>query len=81
VYFQQFPRSYMKKIIFTEPPNQSGFKNETEILKLVPVSRRTLSNWKARGWVPFIKIGRRCLYDWPSVAEALRRRQQGGMIE
>ena len=59
-------------------PNQSGFKSETEILQLVPVSRRTWGNWKAKGIVPYVKLGRRCLYDWESVRKALLRLQRGG---
>jgi len=58
-------------------PNQSGFKSETEMLQLVPVSRRTWGNWKRKGIVPYIKIGRRCLYDFESVRAALLRRQTG----
>ena len=38
----------------------------------------TLGNWKAKGLLPYIKIGRRCLYDWASVQGALLRRQRGG---
>jgi hypothetical protein len=44
----------------------------------LPISRRTLGNWKAKGILPYIKIGRRCLYDWASVQGALLRRQRGG---
>jgi hypothetical protein len=61
------------------PPNPvpAGLIDEPEILKRVPVSRRTWGNWKAKGIVPFIRIGRRCLYHWPSVEAALLRRQTG----
>jgi hypothetical protein len=48
------------------------------LLARLPISRRTLGNWKAKGILPFIKIGRRCLYDWASVQGALLRRQRGG---
>ena len=58
------------------PSNRTGFIDEKELLTLLPISRRTLGNWKIKGLLPFIKIGRRCLYDWPSVAEALRRQQR-----
>jgi hypothetical protein len=55
-----------------------GLIDEPEVLTRVPVSRRTWGNWKAKGIVPFIRIGRRCLYHWPSVEAALVRKQRGG---
>jgi hypothetical protein len=60
------------------PAPPAGFKTEGEILQLVPVCRRTLSNWKAKGVIPHLKIGRRVLYDWDSVRAALLRQQRGG---
>lgn len=58
--------------------NETGFIDEKQLLAKLPISRRTLGNWKAKGLVPYIKIGRRCLYDWESVHGALLRRQRGG---
>ena len=55
-----------------------GFMNEKQLLAKLPISRRTLGNWKAKGVLPYIKIGRRCLYDWASVQDALSRGQRGG---
>ena len=60
------------------PAGEVGFIDEKQLLARLPVSRRTLGNWKAKGMLPFIKIGRRCLYDWASVQGALLRRQRGG---
>jgi hypothetical protein len=57
---------------------RAEFINEKQLLARLPISRRTLGYWKANGTIPFIKIGRRCLYDWPSVQGALLRRQRGG---
>jgi hypothetical protein len=64
-------------------PNQTasgetGFIDEKQRLTKLPISRGTLGNWKARGILPYIKIGRRCLYDWASAQGALLRRQRGG---
>jgi len=64
-------------------PNQTasgetGFIDEKQLLTKLPISRGTLGNWKAKGLLPYIKIGRRCLYDWASVQGALLRRQRGG---
>ena len=60
------------------PLGEIGFIDEKRLLARLPVSRRTLGNWKAKGILPYIKIGRRCLYDWASVQGALLRRQKGG---
>lgn len=56
----------------------AGLINEKQFLQNVPVSRKTLWKWKADGLIPYIKIGRRCLYDWPTVHAALLRMQRGG---
>ena len=60
------------------PAGEVGFIDEKQLLARLPISRGTLSNWKAKGLLPYIKIGRRCLYDWASVQGALLRRQRGG---
>jgi hypothetical protein len=60
------------------PAGETGFIDEKSLLARLPVSRRTLGNWKAKGILPYIKIGRRCLYDWSSVQGALLRRQRVG---
>ena len=60
------------------PAGEAGFIDEKRLLARLPISRRTLGNWKAKGIIPHIKIGRRCLYDWASVQGALLRRQKGG---
>lgn len=61
------------------PAGVPGFINEKELLKRLPVSRRTLFNWRATGKIPFVRLGgRRVLFHWPSVEAALLRKQQGG---
>jgi predicted DNA-binding transcriptional regulator AlpA len=57
-----------------------GLINETQLLALVPISRRTAFNWIQSGELPCIKIGRRKLFHWPSVAAALLRRQNGEVL-
>lgn len=54
------------------------FLDEKEMLRRLPVSRRTLFNWRTSGKIPSIKIGRRCLYHFPSIEAALLRLQRGG---
>ena len=53
--------------------------DEQECLRRVPVSRRTWFAWREAGKIPTIKLGRRCLYHWPSVEAALLRQQRGGV--
>jgi hypothetical protein len=60
------------------PQADSRIIDESTVLSRVPVSRRTWGNWKAQGLVPYIKIGRRCLYDWENVINALKRLERGG---
>jgi len=54
------------------------FLDEKQLLTRLPVSRRTLFNWRASGKIPHVKIGRRNLFHWPSVEQALLRQQRGG---
>ena len=35
--------------------NETGFIDEKQLLARLPISRRTLGNWKVRGIIPFIK--------------------------
>jgi hypothetical protein len=51
--------------------------DEREILRRVPISRRTLGKWRIEGKIPFLNLGgRRILYHWPSVLAALLRNQK-----
>ena len=54
--------------------------SEAELLQTIPVSRRTLCSWRAKGIIPFIRIGRRILFHRKSVEGALLRMQRGGVI-
>jgi predicted site-specific integrase-resolvase len=65
------------------PPatNEGGFIDERELLKRLPVSRRTLFSWRTSGKIPFVHLGgRRILFHWASVEKALLRQQRGGEI-
>jgi excisionase family DNA binding protein len=60
--------------------NESGFIDEKEMLKRLPISRRTLFSWRKSGKIPFVYLGgRRILFHWASVEQALLRRQRGGV--
>jgi hypothetical protein len=62
------------------PAKESGFIGEKELLKRLPVSRRTLFSWRETGKIPSVRLpgGRRVLFHWPSVEAALLRKQSGG---
>jgi hypothetical protein len=64
-------------VIEKAPVGEEGFLDEKELLKRIPVSRRTLANWKSKGF-PYIKIGRRCIYSWPNCQAYLLRQQRNG---
>lgn len=59
--------------------HQVGFVDEADLLRRLPVSRRTLHNWRATGKLPFVRVpgSRRLLYFWPNVEAALLRLQRG----
>jgi predicted site-specific integrase-resolvase len=62
----------------TAPPFEPGFIDEKQLLARLPISRRTLFNWRFSGKIPYVNVGgRRVLYHWPSVEQALLRNQHG----
>jgi predicted DNA-binding transcriptional regulator AlpA len=61
------------------PAGEGGFIDEKQLLARLPVSRRTLFNWRKTGKIPCVRLGgRRILFHWPSVEAALLRHQRGG---
>jgi predicted site-specific integrase-resolvase len=72
----------MNSIIQTEMASQDVFLTENEILKRVPVCRKTWFNWVKAGKIPVVKIARKKIYSWPNVQAALLRQQRnGGNVE
>ncbi|MFZ0829308.1 MAG: helix-turn-helix domain-containing protein [Verrucomicrobiia bacterium] len=58
------------------PASEVGFIDEKQLLARLPVSRRTLFNWRRTGKIPCVRLGgRRILFHWPSVEAALLRHQ------
>ncbi len=55
-----------------------GFIDEKELLRRIPVSRRTAYAWQQNGQIPFVKLGSRKIFHWASVEAALLRQQRGG---
>jgi hypothetical protein len=76
---QEAKPSKLKSEHDTAPPGESNFINEKELLKRLPVSRRTLFSWRTTGKIPSVRLGgRRVLFHWPSIEAALLRMQKGG---
>jgi hypothetical protein len=60
-------------------PPIGDFIDTPELLRRLPVCRKTLNNWRQANKLPYIQAGgRRVLYHWPSVQNALLRQQRGG---
>jgi hypothetical protein len=62
---------------FESDKELKAFIGELEILRRIPVSRRTLFSWVQSGKIPCVKIGRRKIYHWASCEAALLRLQRG----
>jgi predicted site-specific integrase-resolvase len=67
-----------KAALQTSTSGEAGFIDEKELLQRLPISRRTAFSWEKDGKLPVVKIGRRKLYHWKSVSDALLRQQRGG---
>jgi len=63
--------------ILAGQPNTEAFIDEPTALRRVPVSRRTWFDWRKKG-LPYIRVGKRIMFHWPSVADWLLRQQRGG---
>jgi predicted DNA-binding transcriptional regulator AlpA len=62
------------------PSSEAGFIDQKQLLARLPISRRTLFNWRTSGTIPCVRLGgRRILFHWPSVEAALLRYQRGGV--
>ena len=58
---------------------EPGFIDTATLLQRLPISRRTLATWRTSGKIPFVNVtGRRVIFHWPTVEQALLRMQRGG---
>jgi hypothetical protein len=63
----------------TPADGNRGFLTTSELQKTVlPLSRRSIFDYRRRGIIPSIQIGSKVLYHKDSVIAALLRRQHGG---
>lgn len=65
---------------FETDEDLKAFIDEKEMLRRLPVSRRTLFGWRESGKIPCVRLpgSRRVIFHWPSVQGALLRMQRGG---
>ena len=54
----------------------AAFLDEVALLQRIPISRRTLCDWRQKRGFPYVRIGRRILYHWESVKSWLLRQQR-----
>jgi hypothetical protein len=59
-------------------PEPEEFIDTAGVLRRVPICRKTLFSYRASGKVPYVQIGRKVIYHWPSVLAAFLRMQKGG---
>jgi hypothetical protein len=55
------------------------FLTTSQLQKILPLSRRTIFEWRKKEIIPSIQVGSKILFHGPSVEAALLRRQQGGI--
>jgi len=53
--------------------NHLEYLRPDDVLEILPISRRTLSNWQQRRIVPFHRVGRTVLFKQSDIEEAITR--------
>jgi excisionase family DNA binding protein len=59
----------------------AGLLTVPELLARLRISRRTLHDHISKGRIPAIRLGKRILFSWPIVLEALLRQQRATAAE
>jgi len=62
------------------PCGDRQFLTTRQIQEILPLSRRSIFEWRRKGILPAIQIGSKILYHRESVIAALLRRQNGGAL-
>jgi hypothetical protein len=74
------PDRTRKQFLAAQPikgiPLGDEFVGESGILRIIPVSRRTLFSLREKG-LPHVRLGKRVIFHVPSVREWLLRQQRG----
>jgi len=62
----------------TPPEGDRQFLTTAQLQKILPLSRRSIFEWRRKGILPSIQVGSKILFHGPSVQAALLRMQRGG---
>ena len=57
--------------------NMEGFCDTEQLSARLGVCRKTLFSYRDSGKLPYVQLGRKVIYHWPSVEAALLRQQRG----
>lgn len=66
----------MGLLLFSYPYNQSGMErllNISEVAEILRISPSTLREWVFMRKIPFIKVGRRVVFDPKDIQEFIRK--------
>jgi hypothetical protein len=73
--FEDEPQILAERILAkpVSSTNSGVFIDQPELLRRVPWSRRSLFDYRRKGKIPAIQLGRKLLFHWPSIEAALIR--------
>jgi hypothetical protein len=60
------------------PHGDRQFLTNSQLQEILPLSRRSIFEWRRKGILPSIQVGSKILYHRESVIAALLRQQHGG---
>jgi hypothetical protein len=63
------------------PHGDRQFLTNSQLQEILPLSRRSIFEWRRKGILPSIQVGSKILYHRESVIAALLRRQDGGVAQ
>jgi len=61
------------------PHGDRQFLTNSQLQEILPLSRRSIFEWRRKGILPSIQVGSKILYHRESVIAALLRQQDGGV--
>jgi len=71
--------SNAKLAVKPRPHDDRQFLTNSQLQEILPLSRRSIFEWRRKGILPSIQVGSKILYHRESVIAALLRQQQGGV--
>jgi hypothetical protein len=75
------PEAEGRMLNLTAPaPNSDDLITKKELAKRLHKTPRCIELWMRRRYLPYIKLGRSVLFNWPDVVKALERFRIGDKI-